>query len=71
MTRVQPLPPGQPIASIRCGDCAKPMLLTSIEPHDRFTNLLVRHFICTCGAGVSDQFRVDESVNESPCRSGE
>ncbi len=37
-----------------CPKCGQPMRLTSVEPHDRFTNLDVRHFACDCGGTVSD-----------------
>lgn len=37
-----------------CPECGRPMRLVSIEPHDRFTNLDVRNFVCECGATTAD-----------------
>jgi hypothetical protein len=37
-----------------CEDCGKQMRLVSIEPHDRYTDLDSRNFICFCGAATSD-----------------
>jgi hypothetical protein len=48
--------PRSPIASNPiCLDCAKPMRLVSVVPHDRFKNLDVRNFECeVCRATASD-----------------
>jgi hypothetical protein len=37
-----------------CEGCGKQMRLVSIEPHDRYTDLDSRNFVCFCGAGTSD-----------------
>jgi hypothetical protein len=30
------------------------MRFTSLEPHERFTNIDTRNFVCDCGATTSD-----------------
>jgi hypothetical protein len=42
------------IVSPACDVCGAGMRLVSIEPHERYTNLDSREFVCDCGANISD-----------------
>ena len=39
-----------------CPACGQMLRLTTIEPHERYTNLDVRNFACECGFTKSDTF---------------
>jgi hypothetical protein len=47
---VQKVPP----PSGNCTACGLPMRLTSVEPHQKYTNLDVREFACDCGETAGD-----------------
>ena len=47
-------PGSPPIKSPRCPACGDTMRFTSLEPHERFTNIDIRNFVCDCGATTSD-----------------
>jgi hypothetical protein len=50
-----PQSPGAPlIKSPHCPACGDRMRFTSLEPHERYTNLDVRNFACDCGSTTSD-----------------
>jgi len=38
-----------------CKCCHRPMALTTIEPHPKYTNLDVHAYICECGSSMSTQ----------------
>ena len=40
-----------------CPACGLMLRVTTIEPHERFTNLDVRNFACDCGLTTSDVMR--------------
>jgi hypothetical protein len=46
-------PPNAIIPTQPCPQCAQPMRLTSIEPHERYTNLDSRTFDCDCGGTLT------------------
>ncbi len=52
----QPLdarPPDPRMPTQACPNCAQPMRLTSIEPHERYKNLDSRTFECDCGGTLT------------------
>jgi hypothetical protein len=42
--------PSSLLAAPQCAACGQFMRLTLIEPHEHFSNLDNRQFVCTCGA---------------------
>jgi hypothetical protein len=48
-----PVPPPRRDAVFGCVQFGRAMRLVSIEPHQRFHNLDIQNFVCTCGATMS------------------
>ena len=46
--------PPPPIQWPACPACGEMLRRTTIEPHERYTNLDVRNFACDCGLTTSD-----------------